>query len=135
MKVFKALIIIFLLLLPVIIFGNPKYVELNNLAIIRGIGVSCNEDINLYFQEIIPTKGDNGIKYQYEYYQSDSKNINDAFKKIQLKTKKKLYLSKVKFLVTDCTKSNQILKDLKLHDLKIYHVQNDVFKRLQKIKE
>ena len=81
MKLIKALGVIFVLLLPVVIFGNPKYVELNDLAIIRGVGISCGEEVNLYFQEIIPVKSDNGISYQYEYYQSSVKNINTAFQK------------------------------------------------------
>ena len=66
MKIIKSLIVIFLLLLPVVIFGNPDYVELNDLAIIRGIGVSCQEEVSLYLQEIIPIKGDSGISYDYE---------------------------------------------------------------------
>ena len=66
MKIIKTIVVFFLLLLPVIIFGNPQYVELNDLAIIRGVGVSCGEEINLYFQEIIPIKGDSGINYEYE---------------------------------------------------------------------
>lgn len=135
MKIVKALIIIFILLLPVIIFGNPPYVELNDLAIIRGVGVSCGEETNLYFQEIIPVKSDNGIAYEYEYYQGNGKNTGDAFRKIELKTKKKLYLSKVKFLVTDCTKSNKILHNFDLDDIKVYHVQEDVLKHLKKIKQ
>ena len=135
MKLIKVLGVIFVLLLPVVIFGNPKYVELNDLAIIRGVGISCGEEVNLYFQEIIPVKSDNGISYQYEYYQSSGKNINTAFQKMRLKTKKKLYLSKVGFLVTDCTKSNKAIKQFELENIKIYHVQADVFNRLKKIKE
>ena len=50
MKLIKALGVIFVLLLPVVIFGNPKYVELNDLAIIRGVVISCGEEVNLYFQ-------------------------------------------------------------------------------------
>ena len=118
-----------------IIFGVPPYVELNDLAIIRGVGVSCGKEVNLYFQEIIPTKADNGITYQYEYYQGSGKNINDALKKIELKTKKELYLSKVKFLLTNCTKTNKINKNLKLDDIKVYHIQEDVIDYLKKIKQ
>lgn len=135
MRVLKHLIIIFVLLLPMIIFGVPPYVELNDLAIIRGVGVSCGKEVNLYFQEIIPTKADNGITYQYEYYQGSGKNINDALKKIELKTKKELYLSKVKFLVTNCTKTNKINKNLKLDDIKVYHIQEAVIDYLKKIKQ
>lgn len=135
MKIIKTLIIVFILLLPVIIFGNPPYVELNDLAIIRGAGVSCGRETNLYFQEIIPVKSDNGIAYEYEYYQGGGKNVQDAFHKIELKTKKKLYLSKIKFLVTDCTKSSKILNDFDLDDVKVYHVQEEVLKHLKKIKQ
>lgn len=134
MKLFKTVIVIFILLLPIIIFGNKEYVELNDLAIIRGVGVSCNNDKELYFQEIIPVKGDNGIQYEYEYYQGDGKNLEDAYQKLALKTKKKLYLSKVKFLVTDCKSSDFILEQFRLKDIKIYHIQDDVFKKLKKTK-
>ena len=81
MKIIKSLIVIFLLLLPVVIFGNPDYVELNDLAIIRGIGVSCQEEVSLYLQEIIPIKGDSGISYDYEYYQADGKKLGNAYQK------------------------------------------------------
>ena len=136
MKIIKTIVVFFLLLLPVIIFGNPQYVELNDLAIIRGVGVSCGEEINLYFQEIIPIKGDSGINYEYEYYQSDGNNLENAFHKLNLKTKKKLYLSKVKFLVSDCKKSDFILKqfDFKREDIHIDHVKNQVFEKVKDTK-
>ena len=133
MKIVKTLVVIFVLLLPVIIFENPTYVELNDLAIIRGVGVSCGKETNLYLKEIIPTKGETGITYQYEYYQGAGKDVSKALEKINLKTKKKLYLSKVKFLVTDCTKSNHIMNDFELKHIKVYHVQDDVLKELKKI--
>lgn len=134
MKLVKTLIIIFILLLPIFIFGNPPYVELNNLAIIRGIGVSCKEEKNLYFQEIIPVKSDSGIRYQYDYYHGAGDNLEDAFQKLELKMKKKLYLSKIKFLVTDCMKSDDILQTFRLENIKVYHVQEDILKELKKIK-
>ncbi len=133
MKFFK-LFIIFVLLAPIIIFFNPPYVELNDLAIIQGVGVSCGDELNLYLKEIIPIKGDSGIKYQYEYYQGMGNSVFDSFQNIQLKTKKKLYLKKAKFLVTDCTKSNKIIDSLSLNDLKIYHVKEDVFNKLKEVR-
>lgn len=135
MKIIKTLVIIFILLLPVVIFGNLEYVELNDLAIIRGVAVSCGKETNLYLKEIIPTKGDNGITYQYEYYQGSGRNIQKALEKINLKTKKKLYLSKVKFLVTDCTKSNKIINEFNLKHIKVYHVQDGVLKELKNIRQ
>lgn len=134
MKIIKSLIVIFLLLLPVVVFGNPDYVELNDLAIIRGIGVSCQEEVSLYLQEIIPIKGDSGISYDYEYYQADGKKLGNAYQKIEEKTKKKLYLSKIDYLVTDCKKSSFILDEFHLKDIKIYHVKEMVLEQLKETK-
>ena len=134
MKIIKSLFVVFVLLIPVIIFGNPSYVELNDLAIIRGIGVSCGEEVNLYLQEIIPVKGDSGIDYQYDYYQGDGDKLDTAFSKISDKTRKKLYLSKTGYLVTNCRESDFILEKFQLDDIKIYHVSDDVLKKLKKTK-
>lgn len=134
MKIIKSIIVIFILLLPILIFGNPEYVELNDLAIIRGIGVSCQEEVSLYLQEIIPIKGDSGISYDYEYYQADGKKLRNAYQTIEEKTKKKLYLSKVDYLVTDCKRSAFILNEFRLKDIKIYHVKRDVLEQLKKTK-
>ena len=134
MKIINSLIVIFLLLLPVVVFGNPDYVELNDLAIIRGIGVSCQEEVSLYLQEIISIKGDSGIRYDYEYYQADGKKLGNAYQKIEEKTKKKLYLSKIDYLVTDCKKSSFILDEFHLKDIKIYHVKEAVLEQLKETK-
>lgn len=135
MKILKSILVIILLLIPIMIFKIPEYVELNDLAIIRGAGVSCHEDeVSLYFQEIIPMKGDAGITYQYGYYQGDGTNLHTAFQKIEDKNKKKLYLSKIKFLVTDCKTSTSFLKEFKQKDIKIFHVKRGVLKELKQIK-
>ena len=134
MKIIKSIIVIFILLLPILIFGNPEYVELNDLAIIRGIGVSCQEEISLYLQEIIPIKGDSGIRYDYEYYQADGKKLINTYQAIEEKSKKKLYLSKVAYLVTDCKRSAFVLDEFRLKDIKIYHVKRDVLEQLKKTK-
>lgn len=134
MKIIKSIIVIFILLLPIIILGNPEYVELNDLAIIRGVGVSCQEEVSLYLQEIIPIKGDSGISYDYEYYQADGKKLENAYQKLEEKTKKKLYLSKVDYLVTDCKKSAFILDEFCLKDIKIYHVKREVLEQLKETK-
>ena len=134
MKIIKSIIVIFILLFPILIFGNPEYVELNDLAIIRGIGVSCQEEISLYLQEIIPIKGDSGIRYDYEYYQADGKKLINTYQAIEEKSKKKLYLSKVAYLVTDCKKSSFILDEFHLKDTKIYHVKEAVLEQLKETK-
>lgn len=133
MKLLKTISIILLLLLPVIIFKIPNYVELNDLAIIQGIGYSCNsKDKTLYLKEILPIKGETGIEYQYEYYQDSGKNLESILNKMENKAKKKIYLSQTKFIITNCKNSNKILKELKLKDIKIYHENKNIEKKLKK---
>ena len=132
MKPIKTVVIIILLLLTILILKIPNYVELNDLAIIQGIGFSCNtKEKTMYLKEIIPIKGETGIEYQYEYYQGSGKNIKSILKKIEQKTKKKIYLSQTKFIITNCKKTNKILKELKLKDTKIY-LHNAIEKKLKK---
>ena len=99
----------------------PHYVELNNLAIIEGIGVSFkNNHYTIYLKEIIPIKDEQGINYEYNYYQEDGKTIKKAFNKIQNKTKKKLYLKEAKFLVTNLKTSEKITHELKIKTKNIH---------------
>ena len=43
MKLLKHGLVLILLLLPIFIFKIPKYVELNDLAIIQAVGYSCHD--------------------------------------------------------------------------------------------
>ena len=127
----RFLILLFLISMS-IFFKIPEYVELNNLAIIEGVGVSYNNNhYTVYLKEIIPTKDNLGINYKYNYYKEDGKTIKTTLKKLQKKTKKKLYLSRAKFLITNKKTSNKILKDLNLNIKYIYHTNNNIYKKLK----
>lgn len=132
MKIIKVMVLIFISLLPIIIFGNSKYVELNNLAIIEGIGVECDSNIKLYLQEVIPIKSDAGIKYQYKYLSSEANNIDNAFIKIKKNNKKTIYTNKVKYIVTNCKSSKKVRKYFKINNITIYHNKN-VLAKLKEI--
>ena len=133
MKLLKHGLVLILLLLPIFIFKIPKYVELNDLAIIQGVGYSCHDGNKiLYLKEIIPIKGDAGLEYQYEYYQEQGEKFNDLVQKIENHTKKKIYLSKVKFVVTNCDISKDVEEELKKEDIKIYYVESDIKQKLKK---
>ena len=133
MKLLKHGLVLILLLLPILIFKIPKYVELNDLAIIQGVGYSCNDGNKiLYLKEIIPIKGDAGLEYQYEYYQEQGEKFNNLVQKIENHTKKKIYLSKVKFVVTNCDISKDVEEELKKEDIKIYYVESDIKQKLKK---
>lgn len=133
MKLLKHGLVLILLLLPIFIFKIPKYVELNDLAIIQGVGYSCHDGNKiLYLKEIIPIKGDAGLEYQYEYYQEQGEKFNNLVQKIENHTKKKIYLSKVKFVVTNCNISKDVEEELKKEDIKIYYVESDIKQKLKK---
>lgn len=133
MKLLKHGLVLILLLLPIFIFKIPKYVELNDLAIIQGVGYSCHDGNKiLYLKEIIPIKGDAGLEYQYEYYQEQGEKFNNLVQKIENHTKKKIYLSKVKFVVTNCDISKDVEEELKKEDIKIYYVESDIKQKLKK---
>lgn len=130
----KKLIVFSILVIISLFLPIPNYVELNDLAIIYGVGVSCeNEEVNLYLKEVIPVKAEQGIEYQYHYYQSSGKDIELSYAKIDSKIKKKLYLKKTKFLVTNCKTTESILNELRLKDVKIYHSNEDTLKEVKKI--
>ena len=119
--------IIILILLLSISLMIPKYTELNHLIIIDGIGIGKENDIyTIYLREIIPIKDNNSIKYEYKYYKEKDNDINKAINKINDKTNKKLYLDKIKFLVTN---SNDY-KSLKIKFKNIYKT-NDVYQALK----
>lgn len=118
-------LLIILLLIPLLFINIPPYIELNNIAIIEEIGIKQNKNnYTLYLKEIIPIKEDNSIKYEYKYYESTSKNIKTCLKKINNKTKKTIYLNKVKTIYTN--KNINIKKELGIKPNSIKLTNKDI---------
>lgn len=137
MKYLKTVFVVILVLVPIFIFKIPEYVELNDLAIIEGIGLSCHEDgVTLYLKEVVPVKSDAGITYQYNYYQSDGKKLDNAYQKIQNKEDKKIFMNRSQYIVTNCTSTDFIFEYFHLYDLKIQHqhTNKNIVKQLKKTK-
>lgn len=137
MKYLKTVFVVILVLVPIFIFKIPEYVELNDLAIIEGIGLSCHEDgVTLYLKEVVPVKSDAGITYQYNYYQSDGKKLDNAYQKIQNKEDKKIFVDRSQYIVTNCTSTDFIFEYFHLYDLKIQHqhTNKNIVKQLKKTK-
>ena len=126
--------ILFIVLIILSLFLHiPDYVELNDLAIIEGIGISYeNNHYTIYLKELIPVKDDQGIKYQYRYYYDNGDSVLDAYQKIALKAKKKIYLDKIKFMITNLETSEELKKELNIHCKKVYHTNDDIYKKLKK---
>ena len=128
----KRLLLFIIILVGAFIFKIPKYVELNNLAIIEGIGIEhLDNKYTIYLKEIIPKKKENGIIYEYKFYQSSDTNLNDAYKRLKTTTKKKLYYDDVKFLVLNIDKSSKVIKLFKIKPKNIIHKNKDILKSLK----
>lgn len=130
----KKKLILFLILIFISIFIYiPKYVELNNLAIIEGIGIKYgNNTYIVYLKEMIPIKDDLGINKKYKYYMVKSSSINTAFKDLKKKTKKKLYYKACSYIVTNKKISINMINKLSLNTKNIYHTK-DVYNKLKRI--
>lgn len=98
----KKILISTFLLIILFIYFVPKYNELNNIMIIDKVKViKDNNTYNITFREVIPKRNNNGIIYTYKYHKTKVNNINKSISKIEKNTNKKLYLSKVKSLITN----------------------------------
>lgn len=128
----KYLAILITIILMTIFIKVPKYVELNNLILVDGIGVSCrNESYTLFIKEIIPTKKETGIIYSYKIYEDTNSNINKAYKNIEKKVNKKIYSKEARYIITDCDKSNKIIKYFNINPKYIKHTKKNINKEIK----
>lgn len=129
----KKLIIIIILVASFFIIKIPPYVELNGLAIIEGVGMSYKDSkYTLWLKEIIPLKGENGISHKYKYYKDSGSSVQECYQKIQRKNEKKFYLKRVKFLVTNLKRSDEIIETLEIDPDIILHSRKNVLQALKK---
>lgn len=129
----KIIVLIILFILFGFIIKIPTYHELNDLAIIKGVGVSYkNNTYIIYMKEVIPTRTDDGIEYKYRIYEASADDLESALEKISDKTKKKLYYKRCKFLVTDIDHSDFINELLDIRPKNVYHPADSVEETLSK---
>ncbi len=129
----KKIFIIIIIILGSIIFKIPEYVELNDLAIIENMAVEYKDSrYTVYLKEIIPKKDENGINYDYKYYNASDIDLDDVYKKLKAKTKKKLYYKSVKSLIINLEKSDEIVKIFSINPKNIIHTKKDLYKELKK---
>lgn len=129
----KIIVLVVLIIMFGFIIKIPEYHELNDLAIIQGVGVEHkNHSYIVYMKEVIPVRSDMGIDYEFKYYEGESSDLEKAIERVQDKTKKKLYYNKVKFLVTDIENSDYIKEVLKIKPRNVYHPSGDIKEHLKK---
>lgn len=130
----KKIIMVILILIGTYIFKIPEYRELNDIAIIEGIGVEYDGyNYTLYLKEVIPVKGAQGIDYEYKYYKEQASSIEDAYEEIVSNTKKKLYLNRCKFLVTDLYTTDDVMDYFDINPTTIYHDMDNIYDKLKNL--
>ena len=114
-------------------FIKDKYVELNNLVIIDGIGVDCSDNqYNIYLKEIIPIKDDSGIEYEYKYYNVKDDDLEKSYNLFDEKISKKIYYKSTKYVISNCTNSKKLISTYNINPKYIIHTNKDIKKELSK---
>lgn len=122
----KKIILYILIIIELTIFKIPKYVELNNIAIIEEISLIEKYDkYTLTLKETIPIKDEQGIKYKYKEYKKTASTPKKAYQLIEKSTKKRLYLKKTKSLKTNILITSKIIKELNINPKIIIHYSKD----------
>lgn len=130
----KKIFILILIILGGIIFKIPEYKELNQLAIIESIGLYYDEsNYVIYLREIIPIKSDEGIDYEYKYYEAKAGSIKKCFDKVVKNSKKKFYLKRCQNFITNLNSSDEALKILNIEPKNIFHSTSDIYKLLKEL--
>ena len=114
----KIIIILILLLLT----GCNKYTELNELAIIKSIGISKNDNYTLYAEIITDIKDNEPITEIIEV--SDNK-IDNLFNKIKLLVNKEIYFSHIDLIILDFNLNNNDYDNLIKYFINHHEFRND----------
>ena len=113
----KILLIIIFLLLT----GCGKYTDLNNLAIIKSMGISHNDTYTVYAQIIDNMTKDNEV--QIKVIESSDSNLENAIQKIKLQVNKEIYMSHLDLIIFDYNLKNNDYQEI-IH----YFINNNKFR-------
>ena len=114
----KKLLILLILLLT----GCNKYTELNELAIIKSIGIEKKEDYTLYALIITDIKDNEPVT---EIIKVTDNNLNDLFNKIKLQVNKEIYFSHIDLIILDFNLNNNDYDNLIKYFLNHHEFRND----------
>lgn len=128
----KYVLIIVIIIFMMIFIKVDDYVELNNLVLVDGIGVSCRDNSYvLFIKEIIPKKKDTGIEYSYKVYEDTNSSIEGAYKNISKEVSKKIYSKEARYIITDCDNSDKIIEYFKINPKYIKHTKKSIEKEIK----
>ncbi len=110
------------LLIILLFTGCTKYSDLNDLAIIKSIGISRNNEYTLY-AEIIEEIDNNDPKMQV--IKTKAKDISTLFKNIKLQVNKEIFLSHIDLILLDFSLKNDDYNEIIHYFLSNKEFRND----------
>jgi len=120
----KVIIIIIAIITLIYVNGGQNYTELNDLAIIKSIGITYEDnEYNLYAEIIDEVTQDNLPKTKV--IKANNKKIKDAFDDIKLLVNKEIYLSHIDLLIISETLNNDNYQEIIDYFLSNKEFRND----------
>ena len=115
--------ILLVIIINILLTGCSKYSDLNDLAIIKSIGISYNDKYTLY-AEIISEIDDNKNP-KMQVIQTDADDIKTLFDNIKLLVNKEIYLSHIDLMIIDFNILNNNYNELIPFFLNNKEIRND----------
>ena len=120
----KILIIIIILFFMIFITGCKHYTELNDLAIIKSIGITYTNNEYTLYAEIIDEVNVDKLP-ETKVISESNKNIKDLFNDIKLLVNKEIYLSHIDLLIISETLDNTNYQEIINYFLNNQDFRND----------
>ena len=120
----KVIIIIIAIITLIYVNGGQNYTELNDLAIIKSIGIDYeNNEYTLYAEIIDEITKDNLPKTKV--IKSSNNNIKNVFNNIKLLVNKEIYLSHIDLLIISENLNNDNYQEIINYFLENKEIRND----------
>lgn len=113
--------ILFIIICLLFITGCQKYNELNDLAIIKSIGIKKEENYIIYAEIIDEIDKDNNPKTKI--IEANASEISELFENIKILVNKEIYLSHIDLIILD-----ENLKDYDYKNIINYFIQHKEFR-------
>ncbi len=116
---------LFLLIFILFITGCMNYTELNDLAIIKSIGIEYNHDYFIYAEIMEDIDKDNIPKTKV--IKASGKNMDELFNNIKLLVNKEIYLDHIDLLILDENLNKENFDEIIIYFLNYQELRNDFY--------
>ena len=120
----KVLIIIIAIITLIYVNGGQNYTELNDLAIIKSIGISYENNEYTLYAEIIDEVTKDSLP-KTKIIKTNNKKIKDSFNAIKLLVNKEIYLSHIDLLIISENLNNSNYQEIINYFLENKEFRND----------